>query len=132
MAPRCFVCWGEYVSQDIKSFGEFKKYLRKDDISVPPYFYIGNRNEQVIHCKMRIGMSDLQNDLFNRHLSDRKNCEFGATKETALHYLLHCPQHTRTRHTTIFNLPPIARQAILFPFVISMFLLIYLLLFLIN
>ena len=96
--------------QNSKSFGEFKKYLRRDDISVPPYFYLGNRNEQIIHCKMRLGMSDLQDDLFNRHLSDRKNCECGATKETALHYLLHCPQHTHIRHTTIFNLPPIARQ----------------------
>ena len=93
-----------------KSFGEFKRFLRKDDVPVPPYFYIGNRKEQIIHCKMRLGMSDLQNDLFNRHLSERKQCECGATKETALHYLLHCPLHTNTRNTTLFNLPPTARQ----------------------
>ena len=110
--PSATDLWNELPEsiQNSKSFGEFKKFLRKDDVSVPPYFYIGNRKEQIIHCKMRIRMSDLQNDLFNRHLSDRKNCECGATKETALHYLLHCPQYIHTRHTTIFNLPPLARQ----------------------
>ena len=90
------------------SFGQFKRYLRRDDTTVPPHFYIGNRKEQIIHCKLRIGMSDLQYDLFNRHLSDIKTCSCGANKEDASHYLLNCPLYNPIRQETIFNLPWLA------------------------
>jgi len=50
-------------------------------------------------------MSDLQNDLFNRHLSDIKTCHCGANKEDAVHYLLNCPLYHQIRQETIFNLP---------------------------
>ena len=91
-----------------KSFGELKRYLRKDDISTPPYFYIGPRKEQIIHCRLRLGMSDLNDDLFNRHISEHKTCDCGANKENASHFLIHCPIFTHTRQRTIFILPPIA------------------------
>merc|ERR1712115_433887 len=94
--------------QRTESFGELKRHLRKDDIIIPPYYYIGNRKEQILHCRIRIGMSDLNNDLFNRHLSEIKSCKCGANEETAIHYLLECHLFDRTRRETLFNLPPTA------------------------
>ena len=96
--------------QQTQSFGEFKRYLSKDDSVVPPYFYIGKRKEQINHCKLRLGMSNLQDHLFNRHISDTKACSCGANRETAQHYLLHCPLFTQIRQTTLSTLPPIAKR----------------------
>ena len=96
--------------QKTNSFGEFKRFLRKDDIVVPPYYYIRNGKEQIIPCKMRLGMSDLQDDLFNRHLSDIKKCACGANKENALHFLLYCPLFTQARYITLSTLPPITKN----------------------
>ena len=94
--------------QTTRSFGEFKRYLRKDDATPPPYFYIGQRKEQILHCRLRLGMSDLNFDLFKRHISESKTCQCGANKEDAHHYLLICPTYNQTRQETLSNLPPIA------------------------
>ena len=94
--------------QSARSFGEFKRHLKKDDITPPPYFYLGQRKEQIVHCRLRLGMSDLNFDLFNRHLSESKACHCGADKEDPHHYLLVCPSYNQTRQETLSNLPPIA------------------------
>ena len=94
--------------QTTRSFGEFKRHLRKDDITPPPYFYLGQRKEQIIHCRLRLHMSDLNFDLFNRHLTDSKACQCGANKEDSHHYLLTCTIHNQSRQETLSNLPPIA------------------------
>ena len=75
---------------------------------VPPYYLVGSRTAQAIHCKLRLNMSDLQNDLFNRFLTDDKTCECGFTEENAHHYLLNCPRFNAVRATTIDILPPLA------------------------
>lgn len=69
---------------------------------------VGSRTAQAIHCKLRLNMSDLQNDLFNRFLTDDKTCECGFTEENAHHYLLNCPRFNAVRATTIDILPPLA------------------------
>ena len=55
-------------------------------------------------------MSDLNNDLFLRHISDNKECECGHRKEDASHYLLKCTSFVNARSTTIDILPPLARN----------------------
>ena len=55
-------------------------------------------------------MSDLQSDMFNRHISNNKNCNCGFRTENANHYLLQCPLYNEPRKVTIFNLPPLARK----------------------
>ena len=92
------------------SISNFKRKLCADDPLVPPYYYIGSRKPQTIHCKLRICMSDLNNDLFLRHISDNKECECGHRKEDASHYLLKCTNFVNARSTTIDILPPLARN----------------------
>ena len=51
----------------LNSISAFKRYLSINDPVVPTYSYLGDRIPQIIDCKLRINMSDLQSDMFNRH-----------------------------------------------------------------
>ena len=96
--------------QCLTSISAFKRYLSKDDPIVPSYYYLGDRIPQIIHCKLRLNMSDLQSDLFKRHISEEKTCMCGFRDENAKHYLLDCPLFDNVRSITLFNLPPLARN----------------------
>ena len=75
------------------------------DSKVPADYYFGERNAQVIHYHLRLQMSNLNNDLVNRHLRADPKCSCGYSKETAEHYLLHCPNYSNIRARTILTLP---------------------------
>ena len=79
--------------QQSTSLSVFKRSLSLSDSKVPAYYYFGERNAQVIHCRLRLEMSNLNNDLVNRHLSTDPKCFCGYSRETAEHYLLHCPNY---------------------------------------
>ena len=49
-------------------------------------------------------MSNLNFDLFTRHLTDNPRCTCGFERETAEHYLLYCPLFDIPRGRTIFKL----------------------------
>ena len=95
----------------ITSISSFKRHLCIDDPLVPTYFYCGDRKPQTIHCKLRLNMSDLNNDLYLRHISDNSTCDCGYFQEDAPHFLLHCPNFTAVRTATINTLPPLAIEA---------------------
>ena len=88
------------------SISTFKNYLNKDDSVVPSYYYLGNRKEQIIHCRLRHNMSDLNGDLFLRHLSNNSLCACGSSFESAEHFLLQCPCFVNVRNTTLLTLRP--------------------------
>ena len=91
--------------QQSTSLSVFKRSLSLSDSKVPAYYYFGERNAQVIHCRLRLEMSNLNNDLVNRHLSTDPKCSCGYSRETAEHYLLHCPNYINIRARTILTLP---------------------------
>lgn len=92
--------------QSTTSLSQFKTLISVSDSTVPSHFYFGERNQQVIHCRLRIGMSNLNNDLYNRYLSDNSTCNCGYLAETAEHYLLYCPIYNNIRISTIHTLTP--------------------------
>ena len=91
--------------QATKSISQFKHFLQSNDITPPPYYYLGDRRIQIIHTKLRLNMSDLNSHLLSRHLTDDPSCACGYHAETPQHYLLHCPIHDATREVTINYLP---------------------------
>ena len=91
--------------QQSTSLSVFKRSLSLSDSKVPVYYYFGERSAQVIHCILRLEMSNRNNDLVNRHLSADPECSCGYSKETAEHYLLHCPNYANIRARTILTLP---------------------------
>ena len=55
-------------------------------------------------------MSDLNSDLFRRHLTENKRCSCGFRDENAKHYLLDCHLYNEIRLLTLYHLPPITRK----------------------
>ena len=56
----------------------------------------------VIYCRMRLGLSDLRNHLFNYNIIQSKFCKnpnCDLISETSLLFLLLCPQYGPQRHT---------------------------------
>ena len=72
---------------------------------VTPFFYNGSRKAQITHCKLRLGISDLNYDLLNRHLTTNSSCDCGERNETSERYILHRPRFTHVRQNTIFRIP---------------------------
>ena len=87
--------------QESSSLSEFKRYLTMNDNNVPNYHYLGKRTEHIIHCRLRLEMSDLIFDLFSRHLTDNPSCACGHPFETAKYFLLFCPNYQNERINTI-------------------------------
>ena len=90
--------------QDSSSLSEFKRYLTNNDTKVPSYYYSGKRMEQIIDWRLRLEMSDLNFDLFNRHLTENQSCACGHPFETAEHFLLLRPNYHHIRRDTIMQI----------------------------
>ena len=90
--------------QESSSLSEFKCYLTNNDTKVSSYYYSGKRMEQIIHCRLRLQMSQLNFDLFNRHLTENQSCACGHPFETAEHYLLLCPNYHDIRRDTLMQI----------------------------
>ena len=106
--PSTIILWNnlpENIQRGIP-ISETKKYLPKNDNSVPAYFYTGARHHQIIHTKLRLHISDLNQDLVNRYVATDPSCKYGAASETVEYCLLHCPLSTQVRDYTIQTLPP--------------------------
>ena len=91
--------------QRTTSLNVFKRLLCSSENNVPAYHYIGDRIARINQCRLRLQMSNLNNDLFTRHLLIDPKCPCGHPKKTAEHYLLHCTTYHTIRATTIFTLP---------------------------
>ena len=63
-----------------------------------------NRFAEIIHCRIRLEISDLNSDLFKRYLRENKYCSCGHSKEDALHYFYYCPLFEEARRTTIHKI----------------------------
>ena len=91
---------GNTIPEEVKrleSILKFKKYLSSGDIKVPSYFYGHNRISEIIHCRLRLEISDLNADLYRRHLKDDKYCECGYREEDAKHFITDSPRYTYAR-----------------------------------
>ena len=55
------------------SLSVFKRSLSLSDGKVPAYNCFGERSEQISHCRIRLEMGNLNNNLFNCHLSTDPN-----------------------------------------------------------
>ena len=86
------------------SISSFKRLLRKDDIIVPLFYFGFNRTAEVIHCKLRLEISDLKGDLVRRHLADNPACQCGYQCEHSKYYLFDCPLFNDARSASIHKI----------------------------
>ena len=61
--------------QRTNSISQVKHFLSRNDTNPLPFFYNGSRKAQITHCKLRLGISDLNYDLLNRRLTTNSSCD---------------------------------------------------------
>ena len=81
----------------------------------PPINYnSGARFNQILHCRLRLGCSSLNHDLYKKKITHSPLCTCGQA-ETQANYLLNCPNHISQRHQYFRNLPcPITVNTLLY------------------
>ncbi len=90
------------------TLSSFKNRLNKDNRKSSPLLNIGNRRDQIMHARLRLGCSSLNYDLFRKSIVDSPLCTCGA-EETVDHYLTSCPRYQlqRQEHLTDIDCPTI-------------------------
>ena len=100
--PSSVALWNSLDSsvRDIDSFKRFKNTLKTSLFpKIPTSLSKGNRYLSVIHCRIRNGCSNLNNDLFRNHLNVSPLCSCGNGNETADHFFFECPLFNDQRLT---------------------------------
>ena len=88
------------------SLAQFKRFLKLKDVAVPRLYYNEkNRFVEIIHCKIILEISDLNNHLFKRHLRNDSVCACGYKTENSKHYFFDCPLYIQERTLTILTIP---------------------------
>ena len=74
--PSTIRAWNNLPSeaQQLESVNSFKFFLKKENVPVPKYFYIGKRKAQILHTRLRTNCSSLNLDLFVKNISDSPMC----------------------------------------------------------
>ena len=68
--------------RNIDSVIIFKRKLNSDMKATPRYFYAGNRRAQVLHTRLRKKYSSLNDDLFQKRITDSPLCLCGNVENT--------------------------------------------------
>ena len=65
----------------------------------PPYFNLGHRTGNILHTRIRVGLSHLNAHKFKiqKSSSDSPSCECGHQCENEKHYILNCPLYDQLR-----------------------------------
>ena len=83
------------------------KYSLKSNISSKPfYYYTGIHLGQILHSRLRMQCSSLNQHVYRKNIVDSPNCICGLTESTT-YYLFHCPRYTAQRqmHINSINVP---------------------------
>lgn len=91
----------------------FKSALSNRPKSVHFDLNIGSRRCQILHCRLRLGCSDLNADKFNRHISDTSDCLCGHACENALHYFFVCPRFSQVRTNKFYYVHGFSLETVL-------------------
>jgi hypothetical protein len=82
------------------SVNSFKSNLKSNHPQKPPYYYIGKRLGQILHSRLCMHCSSLNQHLYSKNIVDSPLCQCGAI-ETTEHYLLYCPLYNVHRQLFI-------------------------------
>ena len=81
----------------------FTRLLKKDVAAVDKWFYCGDRRSSILHARMRMLCSPLNDHLFSHiHVVDSPACNCGHHRENNKHFLLDCALFINER-TTMLN-----------------------------
>jgi hypothetical protein len=79
------------------SLEQFKENITPQKTKVPNHFYHGDRKSQILHTRLRLRCSNLNEDLYNVNLNETPLCKCGEALEDAEHFLIECPNYEELR-----------------------------------
>ena len=120
--PSAITLWNLLPSEtrNLPTLSQFKKKIstpRQFSVIFPELLNVGKRYLSILHSRLRMGRSQLNEHLFKIGVKDSAACSCGATTESIWHYFLTCPNYIVARdalHTTIGRLAPFSINTILF------------------
>ena len=92
--------------RNFTSVASFKHTLNQTNISVPKYFYVGDRRPQVLHTCLRTKCSALNYKIYLKNLTDTPLCRCGNI-ENSEHFFLQCRYYHRQRLEMIQTISPL-------------------------
>ena len=108
--PQTIRDWNK-LDNKIKDAGTLDTFTSKLDSTlptVPKWYSIGDRRLAIIHAKMRMLCSELNDHLFSHiHVVDSPSCQCGHHRENNKHFLLDCPLYHNERTILLNNLAQI-------------------------
>lgn len=87
-------------TRNTESFASFKNQLSNQNTKVPPYFYSGCRLGQILHTRLRMNCSSLNEHLFLKNIVESPRCVCGEI-ETVQHFIFHCKRYSNIRQNMI-------------------------------
>ena len=102
--------------RNLDSLAAFKTYPDRDEPIPNKLYFIGEREYQIIHTRLRNKCSSLNFDLFQKNLVASPLCQRGGI-ETSHHYLLECGYYTIVRNqlfATIENFTTVSLDVLLY------------------
>ena len=100
--------------QHAPSVSSFKSKIKDTKHKPPDWFYHGDRKAGIIHARLRLLCSSLNDHLFSQlHVIDDPNCICGNLRETTRHYLLDCPLYHTERQAMLLALNNLGFEATL-------------------
>ncbi len=103
--------------KSVASYESFIKLLNKPTIQIPKHYYSGSRKPNIILARLRMGCSELNDDLYRIGVTGSPACSCGARRENPFHFFMTCPNYTFIRqqlHAEIITLSKYSIGTILY------------------
>ena len=84
-------------TRNSRSLNIFKERIKTQNSKCPAHYYSGTRLGQILHTRLRMNSSSLNEHLFIRNLVDSPNCACGQVESTS-HFLISCKKYTDLRN----------------------------------
>ena len=97
--PETIRMWNK-LPEDKKNAGsveQFKEAIRPKKTIIPRYVYGGDRRAQILHTRLRLRRSDLNEEMFEVNLINTPWCDCGEDIEDAEHFLTKCRRYNDIR-----------------------------------
>ncbi len=93
-------------AKNASSLSTFKSAIRGIPTAIPKYYYAGTRFGQILHARLRLECSSLNDHLFRKNIVHSPLCSNCGSVETTEHFLLRCPRYSNLRDNILSELPP--------------------------
>ena len=81
----------------VSSYEAFMAQLNKSSTPIPKHYYSGNRKANIILARLRMGCSELNDDLYRIGVVNSPSCSCGARRENSFHFFMICPKYLAIR-----------------------------------